>query len=520
LSIETYSDLYARALNGSLSRREVLKRAALLGLSAPLVASLLAACGDDEEEPGTDEEPAQGQEDEDATEEPDEQGEAEEETPEEDAEETPEGEDEDTAETGDRGAGGLLRLLWWQAPDILNGHLSQGTKDFDASTPVLEPLADVDADGNLVPKLAAEIPSLGNGVSDDGRQVVWTLKQGVKWSDGEDFTADDVVFTYEYVIDEATTATTAGNYTIIESVEALDDYTVAINFTEPAPAWFNVFVGIYGQILPEHVLRDSIGAAARTAPFNLAPVGTGPYVAKEFRPADVVMYEANPLYRETDKPFFSEIELKGGGDATSAARASIQTGEVDFAWNLQVEADVLESLEATGVGELNIYPTPNLERILVNLTDPNTEVDGERSKLGSEHPWQADLQVRQAYALAVQRDVIAEELYGPTGEVATNVLVGPPRFVSTNTSWEYNLEQAAAHNHDITTIIPAFLSKEGQTISQKQQYRVPANPDLPPVSPKLDPKNLKISLINKQVADRYQEYDKEYQELFVKAKVQ
>ncbi|HEX2227460.1 MAG TPA: extracellular solute-binding protein [Candidatus Binatia bacterium] len=65
-----------------------------------------------------------------------------------------------------------------------------------------------------------------------------------------------------------------------------------------------------------------------------------------------------------------------------------------------------------------------------------------------------------------------------------------------------------------------FLSKEGQTISQKQQYRVPANPDLPPVSPKLDPKNLKISLINKQIADRYQEYDKEYQELFVKGKVQ
>ena len=65
-----------------------------------------------------------------------------------------------------------------------------------------------------------------------------------------------------------------------------------------------------------------------------------------------------------------------------------------------------------------------------------------------------------------------------------------------------------------------FLSKEGQTISQKQQYRVPANPDLPPVSPNLDPKNLKISLVNRQVAEKYEQFDKEYQELFVKGRAE
>jgi peptide/nickel transport system substrate-binding protein len=442
VSFESYSELYEKALSREYSRRDVLKRAIALGLSAPLVAALLAACGDDE-----DDEPAQpgttpipdDDDDDDEGDEDDEDGE----TPEPDDDD--DDEDDETPEpTGDRGAGGLLRLLWWQAPDILNGHLSQGTKDFDASRVSLEPLADFDENAELVPWLAEEIPSLGNGVSDDGRQVIWKLKQGVLWSDGEPFTANDVVFTYEYIMDPATTATTQGQYTGIESVEAIDDHTVAINFKEPTPGWYNVFVGPYGMILPEHVLRDYVGAEARNAPFNLNPVGTGAYKVVEFRAGDVATFEMNSLFRDPDKPYFSEVEMKGGGDATSAARASIQTGEVDFAWNLQVEAAVLEDLEATGIGVLNIFPNSNVERILVNLTDPWTEVDGERSKLGTDHPWLSDLRVRQAYALAAQRDVITEQLYGPTGRVTTNVLVGPPQFDSPNTSWEYDLDAAAA----------------------------------------------------------------------------
>jgi peptide/nickel transport system substrate-binding protein len=441
VSLESYSELYEKALSGEYSRRDVLKRAIALGLSAPLVAALLAACGDDEDDepaqPGTTPMPDDDDDDED-------DGDAETPEPVDDDDDEDDEDDETPEPTGDRGAGGLLRLLWWQAPDILNGHLSQGTKDFDASRVSLEPLADFDENAELVPWLAEEIPSLGNGVSEDGLQVVWKLKQGVVWSDGEPFTANDVVFTFEYISDLATTATTQGQYTGVESVEAIDDYTVAINFREPTPGWYNVFVGPYGMILPEHVLRDYVGAEARNAPFNLNPVGTGAYKIVEFRAGDVATFEANPLFRDADKPYFSEVEMKGGGDATSAARASIQTGEVDFAWNLQVEAAVLEELEATGIGVLNIFPNSNVERILVNLTDPWTETDGERSKLGTDHPWQSDLRVRQAYALAAQRDVITDQLYGPTGRVTTNVLVGPPQFDSPNTSWEYDLDAAAA----------------------------------------------------------------------------
>ncbi len=427
--MDRFEELQQAALSGALSRREVLKRAAALGLAAPAIAALLSACRREEAtptQPPAAATPAPG-----ATPAPA--------TPTPAAAATP-----TAAPAAQRGQGGLLRLLWWQAPTILNGHLAQGSKDFDASRPVLEPLADVNDAGELVPVLAAEIPSLENGgVAKDGTSVTWKLKQGVVWSDGTPFTAKDVVFTYQYVINEATTATTVGNYTNIQSVEAVDDHTVKITFKEPTPAWMGVFVGPYGYILPEHILKDYVGEQARNAPFNLNPIGTGPFKVREFRPGDVVLYDMNEKFREPDKPFFAEVELKGGGDATSAARASIQTGEVDYAWNLQVEAQVLKQLEQTGVGKLIVTPGVSVERILVNMTDPRTEVEGERSKLGVPHPWQSDLKVRQAYALLCRRDQIADQLYGPAGKATSNILVAPERFVSKNTKWEFNPDRAA-----------------------------------------------------------------------------
>ena len=97
------------------------------------------------------------------------------------------------------GGGGMLKLLFWQAVTLLNPHFAVGTKDQEGSRIFYEPLAGWDNDGNLVPILAAEIPSKENdGLAEDGLSVVWKLKQGVKWHDGMPFTADDVVFNWEY----------------------------------------------------------------------------------------------------------------------------------------------------------------------------------------------------------------------------------------------------------------------------------------------------------------------------------
>src|SRR5688572_9433318 len=104
-----------------------------------------------------------------------------------------------------RGGGGQLKVLWWQAATLLNPHFAVGTKDQDGSRIFYEPLASFDPDGNLVPILAATVPSLENGgVAKDGRSVTWKLKNNASWHDGKPFTADDVVFNWEYAADPAT----------------------------------------------------------------------------------------------------------------------------------------------------------------------------------------------------------------------------------------------------------------------------------------------------------------------------
>src|SRR5262245_42679476 len=148
-----------------------------------------------------------------------------------------------------RGGGGQLKVLWWQAPTLLNPHFAIGTKDQDGSRIFYEPLAGFDPDGNLVPILAAEIPTVQNGgVAKDGRSVTWRLKPNVAWHDGKPFSADDVVFNWEYAADPATAAVTSGMFTPIEHVQKVDALTVRIAFKQPTPAWADAFVGRRGLL--------------------------------------------------------------------------------------------------------------------------------------------------------------------------------------------------------------------------------------------------------------------------------
>ncbi len=341
-----------------------------------------------------------------------------------------------------RGGGGPLKVLWWQSPTLLNPHFATGTKDQDGSRLFYEPLASWDIDGNLNPILAAEIPSIQNGgLAADGKSVIWKLKPGVKWHDGKPFGADDVVFTFEYVNDVATSAVSIAVYRDLK-VEKVDDHTVRILFNSPTPFWASAFVGAYGCIIPKHLFADYKGAKSREAPNNLAPVGTGAYKFVEFKPGDLVRGEINPDYHMPNRPHFDTIEMKGGGDAVSAARAVIQTGEYDYAWNMQVEDEVLLRLEKGGKGR-TIYATGgDIEFIALNSTDPNTEVDGERSSMKTTHPLLSDPAVRKALDLLVDRDAIQKHIYGRAGLTTANYLNGPPAFLSKNTRWEFSIEKA------------------------------------------------------------------------------
>ncbi|NBQ85973.1 MAG: peptide ABC transporter substrate-binding protein [Betaproteobacteria bacterium] len=341
-----------------------------------------------------------------------------------------------------RGGGGTLKLLWWQGAVHINPHWAAGTKEQDASRIFYEPLAGWDGEGNLVPQLAAEIPSRENGgLSADGRSVTWKLKRGVTWHDGQPFTADDVVFNWEFCRDPATASTLIATYKDIV-VTKIDSHTVRVTFPRPTPFWAEPFVGTSGMIIPKHLFAPYMGARSREAPNNLKPVGTGPYIFKEFKPGDLILATANPNYHVANRPHFDALEVKGGGDAISAARAVLQTGEYDYAWNVQVEDEILKRLEAAGKGRVLIIPGGNIEFILLNYADPWNEVDGERASPKSRHPAFQDKAVREAMGLLIDRVSVQNFIYGRTGVATANFLNNPPRFRSPNMKFEFNLDKA------------------------------------------------------------------------------
>jgi peptide/nickel transport system substrate-binding protein len=341
-----------------------------------------------------------------------------------------------------RGGGGPLKVLWWQGATLLNPHFATGTKDQDGSRIFYEPLAGWDGDGNLIPMLAADIPSFENGgISRDGKSITWKLKRGVQWHDGQPFTAADVVFNWEYAADPATSAVTIGSYKDVKAV-AVDQYTVRVDFQKPSPFWADAFVGVRGMIIPKHLFEPYKGAKSRDAPNNLKPVGTGPYKFVDFTPGDMVKGALNPNYHLPNRPFFDTIEMKGGGDAVSAARAVLQTGEFDYAWNLQVEDEILVRLEQGGKGRVNVIPGGDVEFIQLAYADPWTEVDGERANPTTRHPILQDAAVREALSLLVDKNSVQQYIYGRTGIATSNFVNNPAKFRSPNNKVEFNVEKA------------------------------------------------------------------------------
>jgi len=341
-----------------------------------------------------------------------------------------------------RGGGGALKVLLWQGPTLLNPHFGIGVKDNEGSAIFYESLTRWDPEGNLAPVLAAEIPSRENGgVAADGRSVLWKLKRGVTWHDGAPFTADDVLFNWQFATDPATASTRAGVYLDLK-MEKVDSHTVRVVFDKPTPFWPGSYCSNY--LIPKHVFAPYMGAKSREAPANLRPVGTGPYKIVDFKPGDLVRGELNPNYHLPNRPHFDTIEVKGGGDATSAARAVLQTGEYDYAWNLLVEDELLKRMETGGKGRVALADGGTVEFIQLAYADPGTEVDGERSSHKSRHPVLRDPAVRQAMAMLIDRQSIQEFVFGRTGVATANILNNPARFRSPNTKSEFSVDKANA----------------------------------------------------------------------------
>ena len=336
----------------------------------------------------------------------------------------------------ERGSDGEVKIIYWQAVSTLNPYLSSGTKDVETASLVIEPLAGFDENGVVIPRLVTEIPTVENGgVSADLTSITWKLKPGLVWSDGTPVTAHDAVFTANYCMDPAGGCAQLARYEGIKSVEALDDLTVKITYNEPRPNPYTAFVGATSPILQAAQFANCTGAAASSCTAeNFAPIGTGPFRVTDFRTNDVVQMEANPNYRDPAKPAFAKLTVKGGGEAAAAARAVMETGEFDYAWNTQISPEVQSQMAAGGKGEF-IYAFGTLvERIEMNMTDPSPSLpEGERATVAHPHPILSDIRVRKALSMAIDRDVLVEIGYGNAGRATCNLVPAPAMFASDNT---------------------------------------------------------------------------------------
>ncbi|MGH2378222.1 MAG: peptide ABC transporter substrate-binding protein [Candidatus Limnocylindria bacterium] len=334
-----------------------------------------------------------------------------------------------------RGEGGDLKILYWQAPTTLNPHQATSTSDIDASRLVLEPLAALDPDGTPVAQLAAGIPTQQNGgVSADLTTVTWRLKQGVLWSDGSPFSSVDVVLTYKYMCDPSSGTTSFGACHNVTSVTAPDPNTVVVQYSAPQTFPYQWGVGRDTPILQWRQYKDCVGEAAKSCDADQDPVGTGPYKIREFKVGDVVLYDANENFRDPDKPFFKSVSFMGGGDPMSAALAVFQTGDVDYAWNLRVEPSVLEEMASgSDKAALVVEYGASVERLLLNRADPDPALGDRRSEPETQHPFFRDKAVRRALSMATDREAVAE-LYGLAALPTCNVLTAPERMRSLSTA--------------------------------------------------------------------------------------
>ncbi|AUC51759.1 MAG: peptide ABC transporter substrate-binding protein [Sagittula sp.] len=334
----------------------------------------------------------------------------------------------------ERGADGEVKIIYWQAPSILNPFLSGGTKDVEASSMIIEPLARYDETGTLVPWLATEIPTVENGgVSEDLTQITWKIKPDIVWSDGTPFTSADVKFTYEYCTHPEGGCAQLTKFEGVTSVETPDDLTVVVTFGEAKPVPYGPFVGGESPILQKAQFENCVGAAASTCTEqNFNPIGTGPFVVEEFKPNDVITLSANGNYRDPAKPAFATMTFKGGGDAAAAGTAVMETGEFDYAWNLQLAPDVIAEMEAGGQGVAVAGFGPLMERIMINNTNPDPALGPDERSVIRPHPFLGDPAVYKAMSMAIDRPLLVEVGYGQAGKVTCSWVPAPEPFAYQN----------------------------------------------------------------------------------------
>lgn len=324
--------------------------------------------------------------------------------------------------------GGTLIVGSPQEPETLNPLLSSQSIADALGALTIEGLVEVDAEGKYAPVLAEALPE----VSDDGLVVTYKLKQGVKFSNGDPFTCADVKYTLDAILSDLSQASTSG-YGDIDTLECPDDHTVVVTFAELYAPYLRLFSYILPKAAGDPAQLDSWA-------YNRAPIGTGPWVVKEWKAGDQIVYVKNPYYREEGKPYLDSVIIKIL-PSREVGMQLLGTGEIHALWDL-IEADfpALDAMAAKGVTYAAAVTGEN-EYLVLNFGDP--KVDAPPDPAANPHPILYDLRVRQAIQMGIDKQLIAETLLNNQVKPGTTVLpVG--QFACPQPLSEYNPEKAKA----------------------------------------------------------------------------
>ncbi len=300
-------------------------------------------------------------------------------------------------------SGGRIVIGLIQEPGQLNGFFSGQSGSF-ISVLAVERLFVANLDGEYEPVLAAEVPTLENGgISEDNLTVTYRLKEGILWSDGEPFTADDIVFTWEVYSDPGSTPNIGSAYELVESVTAIDDLTVEVTMSGINPAYLE----LWEQVQPRHMFDTT--AVTQEHPLARIPLGTGPFVITDWQTGSQITLERNPNYREEGKPYLDGITIQVTPEK-DAAIASYIAGDLDFLYFIVTgDLPVLTDAQDNGEG------------VEVWVADGGTSVEwlwlnnGFEGDPNTPHPVLGDLAIRTAMDHGIDRQVIIDEVLGGFG---------------------------------------------------------------------------------------------------------
>ena len=300
-----------------------------------------------------------------------------------------------------RGGRAVIALI--QEPGQLSQFFNAQSGSF-VSTLVVEPLFVANAAGTYLPVLASEVPTLQNGdLSADFLTVTYKIKPGIKWSDCEPFTSDDIVFTYDVYKNPASTTQAPPAYSFIDSVTAIDPLTVQVKMKSINPGYLT----LWQAVLPKHKFTST--AVTQTDPLALIPMGTGPFMITSWKTGDEIVLDRNPNYRDPEKPYLDGITIKITPDR-DATIAAFRAGQFDYVTFLTTGdlATVKKSADAGEPIHLEISKSGmTAEFLWFNMSN-----NGDLTK---PHPVLGDPAIREAIDYGIDRQSIVDNILGGFG---------------------------------------------------------------------------------------------------------